>query len=160
METTLTTVEILDYQPSFKEDFKNLNLEWITQFFKLEETDRALLDDPETHIIEKGGFIFFAKVDGKIVGTAALLRESNKLYEIAKMAVTPQYQGRHIGKLLLQKGIDKAKSVAAKQVYLTTSTKLKTSLEMYRTHGFREAPFDPEMSVYEGSDVKMILNLK
>ena len=101
-----------------------------------------------------------AEVDEKIVGTGALLRESNKLYEIAYMAVTPSYQGRHIGKSLLKKAIDKAIQAGAKQVYLVTSTKLKASLEMYRTFGFRESPIDPEMSVYQGSDVKMSLNLK
>jgi putative acetyltransferase len=159
MEATTTIVEIIDYSPKFKEYFKNLNMEWMSQF-KIDNAHLAIVEHPEEQIIQKGGEIFFAEVDGKIVGTGALLRESNKLYEIAYMAVTPAYQGRHIGQSLLKKAIDKAILSGAKQVYLITSTKLKASLEMYRTFGFRESPFDPEMSVYQGSDVKMTLNLK
>lgn len=159
MEGVSTSLEILEYSPEYKDDFKRLNMEWMAQF-KLDVAHQLLIDDPDHQIIEKGGAIFFAKVDDKVVGTAALIRESNKLYEIADMAVTPQYQGRHIGKSLLIKAVDKAKALGGKQVYLITSTKLKTSLEMYKTFGFREMPFDPEMSLYEGSDVKMVLNLK
>jgi putative acetyltransferase len=159
MEVITASVEILDYSPVYNDDFKRLNMEWMAQF-KEEVAQKLLVENPEAQIIDNGGYIFFAKVDNKIVGTGALLRESNKLYEIADMAVTPQYQGRHIGKSLLQKAIDKAKVAGAKQVYLITSTKLKTSIEMYRTFGFREMPFDPEMSIYDGSDVKMVLNLK
>ena len=159
MEATTTIVEIIDYSTEYKEHFKNLNMEWMS-LFKIENAQLAIVEHPEEQIIQKGGFIFFAEVDAKIVGTGALLRESNKLYEIAYMAVTPAYQGRHIGKSLLKKAIDKAILAGAKQVYLVTSTKLKASLEMYRTFGFRESPLDPEMSVYQGSDVKMTLNLK
>ena len=159
MEATTTIVEIIDYSPEYKEHFKNLNMGWMSQF-KIDNAQRAIVEHPDEQIIQKGGFIFFAEVDEKIVGTGALLRESNKLYEIAYMAVTPSYQGRHIGKSLLKKAIDKAIQAGAKQVYLVTSTKLKASLEMYRTFGFRESPIDPEMSVYQGSDVKMSLNLK
>ncbi len=159
MEAITTSVEIIDYSPEYQEDFKNLNMGWMDQF-DMNSSHRAMIENPEEQIIKKGGSIFFAEVDGKIVGTGALLRESNKLYEIANMAVTPQYQGRHIGKALLKKAIDKAVQAGAKQVYLITSTKLKTSVEMYRTFGFRETLFDPEMSIYDGSDVKMVLNLK
>lgn len=159
MEAVSTSVEILEYDSQYKNDFKRLNMEWMAQF-KLDVAHQLLIDDPEAEIINKGGAVFFAKVDNQIVGTGALIRESNKLYEIADMAVTPQYRGRHIGKSLLIKAVEKAKSLGAKQVYLITSTHLTTSIEMYKTYGFRETPFDPEMSRYEGSDVKMVLNLK
>jgi N-acetylglutamate synthase-like GNAT family acetyltransferase len=159
MEATMSTITILDYRPELKEHFKNLNMEWLKQF-KNKAVRQVQVENPQEHIIEKGGFIFFAEMDNNIVGTSALLRESHKLYEIADMAVTPQYQGKHIGKILLQKTIDKAKQLGAKQVYLVSSTLLKTSLELYRALGFREMPYDPEMSIYDGSDVKMVLNLK
>ncbi len=159
METMSSPVEIIDYSPEYQDDFKNLNMGWMSQF-DMNNSHRTIIEHPDEQIIQKGGFIFFAWMDGKIVGTGALLRESNKLYEIANMAVTPQYQGRHIGKALLKKAIDKAVQAGAKQLYLITSTKLQASVEMYRAFGFRETLFDPEMSIYDGSDVKMVLNLK
>jgi N-acetylglutamate synthase-like GNAT family acetyltransferase len=161
MEITLT-LTIVDFQPTYKEDFKRLNTEWMQSYFNhVLPYDQALIDNPEREIIEKGGHIFFAQADDQIVGTCALLRESHKVYEIALMAVTPQFRGQHLGKALLVKAVEKAKLLGAKQVYLVTSTKLTTSLEMYKAFGFREVPFDPETSIYDdGSDVKMSLNLK
>jgi N-acetylglutamate synthase-like GNAT family acetyltransferase len=159
MEATMTTINILDYSPELKEHFKNLNMEWLKQF-KNTKARLIEVENPQEHIIEKGGFVYFAEIKNSIVGAIALLRESHKLYEIADMAVTASQQGKHIGKALLQKTIDTAKQLGAKQVYLVASTKLKASLEMYRAFGFREMPYDPEMSLFDGTDVKMVLNLK
>jgi putative acetyltransferase len=158
MEATMTAVDIIDYAPEYREDFVRLNAEWMTTYFgkKME----SHLENPEAAIIQNGGFILFAKSGDKIIGTCAILKENNKLYEIADMAVTPQYRGKHIGKRLLSAAIDQARKTGARQVYLITSSKLAASIELYRTYGFREAGFDIEMSIYEGSDVKMTLNLK
>lgn len=154
----MTTVDIIDYAPEYCDDFSRLNAEWMTTYFGKKMDNH--LDNPEETIISKGGFILFAKVGDEIIGTCAILKENNKLYEIADMAVTPQYRGKHIGKRLLSAAVDKVRKAGARQVYLVTSSKLTASLELYRTYGFRETGMDAELSVYEGSDVKMMLNLK
>ena len=158
MERTTILAEILDFIPEYRDDFKRLNAEWMSVYFgKSMDTH---LENPEETILKDGGFILFAKADEQIVGTAAILRETAKVYEIADMAVTPQYRGRNIGKQLLAEAVERVKKTGARQVYLITSSKLSASVELYRTYGFRETHFDPEMSIYEGSDIKMILNLK
>ena len=158
MEATMTHVDIIDYAPEFRDDFARLNAEWMTTYFGKKMDNH--LDNPEETIINNGGFILFAKAGDEIIGTCAILKENNKLYEIADMAVTPQYRGKHIGKRLLSAAVDKVRKTGARQVYLITSSKLAASVELYRTYGFRETGMDAEMSVYEGSDVKMTLNLK
>lgn len=158
MEATLTTFDIIDYAPEYRKNFAQLNAEWMTTYFGKQMDDH--LEDPETSIINEGGFILFAKSGDKIIGTCAILKENNKLYEIADMAVAPQYRGQNIGKRLLNAAVEKVRVAGARQVYLVTSSKLTASIELFRTYGFRETSFDAEMSVYEGSDVKMILNLK
>ena len=158
MERTTILAEILDFIPEYRDDFKRLNAEWMSVYFgKSMDTH---LENPEETILKDGGFILFAKADEQIVGTAAILRETAKIYEIADMAVTPQYRGQNIGKQLLAEAVERVKKMGARQVYLITSSKLSASVELYRTYGFRETHFDPEMSIYEGSDIKMILNLK
>ena len=158
MERTTILAEILDFAPQYRADFKRLNAEWMSVYFgKSMDTH---LENPEETILKDGGFILFAKADEQIVGTAAILRETAKIYEIADMAVTPQYRGQNIGKQLLAEAVERVKKTGARQVYLITSSKLSASVELYRTYGFRETHFDPEMSIYEGSDIKMILNLK
>jgi putative acetyltransferase len=159
METAMVSFKILDYNPQFKETFKTLNLEWMRQY-KIDLYREAILNDPEAHIINKGGAIFFVEMDKKIVATCALIRESNKVFEIADMAVTPQYQGLHIGKSLLQNAIEKAKAKGAKQIYVVVNNTLKPALEMYSAYSFREVPFDPEMGGHGDNEIKMVLNLK
>lgn len=154
----MTHVDIIDYAPEFRDDFARLNAEWMTTYFGKKMDNH--LDNPEETIINNGGFILFAKSGDEIIGTCAILKENNKLYEIADMAVTPQYRGKHIGKRLLSAAVDTVRKTGARQVYLITSSKLTASVELYRTYGFRETGMDAEMSVYEGSDVKMTLNLK
>ena len=155
----MTTFSIIDYTPQYKEAFKSLNYEWMRPF-KISLYRQLLLNDPEMHIINKGGKIFFVETDKKIIATCALIRESNKVYEIADMAVTPAYQGQHIGKSLVQHAIEKAKALGAKQVYVVVNSTLKPALEMYSAYSFREVPLDPEMSDIGENEIKMVLNLK
>ncbi len=159
MESTIKTlkVQILDFSPDFRDDFKRLNDEWMTAYFG-KSTDNHL-DRPEA-IIDDGGYILFAEYEGKIVGTCAILKESNKLFEIADMSVTPEFRGRNIGKQLLSEAIERVKKANARQIYLVTSSKLTISVEMFKTYGFHETGTDAEMSMYDATDIKMTLNLK
>lgn len=159
MEDTITTlkVQIVDFSPEFRDDFKRLNHEWMTAYFG-KSTDNHL-DRPET-IIEDGGYILFAQYEGQIVGTCAILKESNKRFEIADMSVTPEFRGRNIGKQLLSAAVEQVKKANAREIYLVTSSKLTVSVEMFKTYGFRETGFDAEMSMYDATDIKMTLNLK
>jgi ribosomal protein S18 acetylase RimI-like enzyme len=159
MKATITTlnVTILDFSPQFRDDFKRLNAEWMTANFGKNTDDH--LDRPET-IIENGGYILFAEYEGQIVGTCAILKESNKIFEIADMSVTPEFRGRNIGKLMLSEAIERVRKANAREVYVITSSKLTISLEMFKTYGFRETGFDAEMSIYDATDIKMTLNLK
>lgn len=159
MEDTITTlkVQIVDFSPEFRDDFKSLNAEWMTAFFG-KNTDNHL-DRPES-IVENGGYILFAEHKGQIVGTCAILKESNKRFEIANMSVTPEFRGRNIGKQLLSAAVERVKKANAREIYLVTSSKLTISVEMFKTYGFREAGFDAELSMYDATDIKMTLNLK
>ena len=52
-----------------------------------------MLRNPKQFFIDKGGFIFFAKLNGAIAGTFAMLKEQDNVYELSKMAVHEKYQG-------------------------------------------------------------------
>ena len=71
----MQTVEIIDYTPQYKEDFKRLNVEWISAYFTLEPYELGMLNDPEGSILDKGGKVFFAKKGDAIIGTCALLKK-------------------------------------------------------------------------------------
>lgn len=150
-------INIIHYTSAYKEVFKAINLEWLDGFALTESHDLQILNDPEETILKTGGSIFLAKSGDEIVGTAAIIYEGNNMFELAKMAVIPAFQGRGISKMLLQKCIDVAKEKGGKKMILFSNSRLKTALSLYEKNGFRfvEATDSP----FETADVKMELYL-
>ncbi|MBE9586317.1 bifunctional helix-turn-helix transcriptional regulator/GNAT family N-acetyltransferase [Mucilaginibacter sp. JRF] len=151
-----TDVKILDYKPELAPHFKSLNVEWINTYFTVEAHDLEQLDHPE-HILNNGGRIIFAEVDGDIAGTCALIKTGYLEYEIAKMGVSPKYQGRKIGQALMTSIVDTARSLGAKRIWLGSNSKLAPALAVYRKFGFVDIPVGD--SPYKRADVKMEMYL-
>ncbi len=156
----MNEVEIIDYTPQYQADFKRLNLEWIEQFFKTEETDLKMLNDPQGYILDNGGFIYVALYDKKPVGVIALIKMENEEFdfELAKMGVSPAAQGKGIGWLLGQKVIEKAKAEGARNLYLESNTILKPAVNLYRKMGFRKVA--GHYTPYERCNIQMVLDLE
>ncbi len=132
----LASIEILDYEPTLKPVFEELNREWIEAYFTMEPEDEKIFADPYTAIIAPGGFIFFARYQGEIVGTCALVQEEVDTVELQKMAVTPTAQGQQVGKKLMLHAIEKARVLKAKAMVLQTNSKLTKAIQLYRKMGF------------------------
>ena len=147
-------IEIVQFRPELAAAFESLNRAWIERLFKMEDADLKVLRDPHA-IIVKGGQIFFAMDGGAAVGTTALLRVSPAIYELAKMAVTPAYQGRGIAERLGREAIDYARRAGAERVFLETNSSLKNAIRLYERLGFAHAPLKP--SPYVRADVYMEL---
>ena len=50
-----------------------------------------MLNHPVETVINRGGFIFLAKSGETIIGSAGLMKEYEDVYELAKMAVAPDF---------------------------------------------------------------------
>jgi GNAT superfamily N-acetyltransferase len=151
-------VEIIEYEPQYKAYFKQLNLEWIEQYFAVEALDTAFLSNPEQYYLQPGGYIFFARYCGEIVGTCALLKHRERGFELSKMGVTKYYRGMGIGKKLAKTAIEKVKSLGEKGLFLETNTRLRTAILLYKKLGFRERPFPHGRSErYQRADTYMVL---
>lgn len=50
-------VRIVAYEDKYQSAFKQLNEEWISTYFKMEEADYKALDNPKTYILDRGGKI-------------------------------------------------------------------------------------------------------
>ncbi|WP_269242826.1 GNAT family N-acetyltransferase [Flavobacterium limnophilum] len=150
-------IVIVPFSPDLKEAIKNLNLEWLEKKFKVEPQDELMLSNPQGEIIDKGGMIFYAKYDGKIVGTASLLKIDETTFELSKMAVTDAVQGLGIGNQLMEHCIKIAREKKIKKLVLYTNRKLSPALNLYIKYGFQEVGMAE--SLYERADVKMELTL-
>jgi len=155
------TIKIVDYSRKLKKHFKDLNLEWLNKYFEVEKADEMILNNPEKYIINKGGFILFAKAEDNICGTVAVKRNSDSEYEMTKMAVSEEYQGKKIGKKLAKEAIKKAKSLGAAKIVLETSLRLEKAVKLYRKLGFTEVDYDTNTKTrYERPTIKMELKFK
>ena len=150
-------IRIVDYEPQYKQAFRDLNEEWIQQYFKMEAADYKYLDYPEENIINKSGYILFALYHDHPVGVCALIRMDDKTFELGKMAVSPAVKGKGIGTLLGEAAIEKAQQAGAARLYLESNTVLKPALNLYQKLGFKRVVDKP--SPYERSNIQMELIL-
>ncbi|NHA03627.1 GNAT family N-acetyltransferase [Mucilaginibacter sp. HC2] len=131
-------VTVTNYDPQYARYFKNLNIEWINTYFTVEEHDLEQLNHPEEYIIGPGGEILFAHIDDDVVGTCAVIKTGEAEYELAKMAVSPKYQGRKIGNALMEAAIAKTKELGGTRLWLGSNTLLSPAISLYRKYGFKE----------------------
>ena len=150
----MNQIEIIDYQPELQPHFERINKAWVEQYFSLEPFDIAQLEDPEGNIIQKGGHIIFAKEDREILGTVAIIPSTEPhTFELIKMGVAQEGQGRGVGFQLGKAILEKAKSLGAQRVVLFSSSKLGPALQLYKKLGFQD--LDMGCGQYGRCNVKM-----
>ena len=154
-----TTLEIIPFDNIYSNDFYVLNREWLETYFYVEPFDEAVLSNPKEHIIDQGGFIFFAKLKTQIVGTYAFMPLKDQPgFELTKMAVSPNLRGQKIGQQLLTHCLDFAKTNHFSRLLLYSNTTLENAIYLYKKIGFKEIPLEKE-SPYKRSDIKMEFDL-
>ncbi len=141
----MVDIQFRSFQPGDEIAFRIFNEDWISKYFTIEEPERLLLRDPVGQILERGGHVFMALVDGRPVGCCALLTHGDGTFEVAKNTVMETYRGQGVGKKMLQYVIDQAKALGASRLYLETSTKLANAIHLYESMGFCHLP--PERRV-------------
>jgi putative acetyltransferase len=149
--------EIIAFENKYQPDFYRLNIAWLDQYGLTESHDLMILNDPENSIIKQGGFIWLAKAGDEIVGSAAIIKEADGIFELAKMAVSDAFRGKGISKLLIATCINKAKAIGAKKLELFSNHQLTTALGLYEKYGFRYV--DVTNSPFTTADVKMEMYL-
>ena len=153
------SVHIRSFLPGDESAFRQLNEEWISHYFVLEQADRDALNDPQTAILASGGEIFFALLAGRTLGCCALVPHAGA-WEVAKMAVSPDARGHGIGRLLLAHTIASARTRGIARLYLESNRILTPALRLYESLGFQHLP--PERiapSPYSRANVFMELLL-
>lgn len=152
-------IQVVTFDQRYADDFARLNYEWIGRYFKVEEHDREMLDAPYEYVIRPGGQILFALAGDEVAGTVALLAADEDMFELAKMAVSPDFQGRGISNKLMQACVDYARSVGKKRIFLESNTKLTPAISLYRKFGFKEVPLAAN-SPYERVNIRMELAIE
>lgn len=99
----------------------------------------ADIADVQQHYMSNGCFwcLFDSKV---LIGTVAvrIIDMENKVIELKRMFVLPEYQGKGYGKLLLKHAIDYAKEQQYHKICLDTRKQFSAAQHLYRNSGFLE----------------------
>ncbi len=137
-----------------RDAYKDLNVQWISDLFTVEESDEKVLNHPEK-ITENGGYIFMAEYEGKPVGTCSLVKTADPKYdfEVAKFAVDNTIRGKGIGKMLMDACIEKAHEKDGKRIFLETNHLLKAAIHLYERFGFIRIPL--KHAGHERTDILM-----
>lgn len=151
------SIEIIPYQPQYANDFRDLNLAWLKKYFWVEPHDEEVLGKPDHYILSPGGNIFFVKDKDRIIGTVALMKIEDGVFELTKMAVTPEYQGKNIGQQLMEHTLQYAKDQGWKKLIIYSNRKLENAIYIYKKYGFEEIPIEAN-NPYARGDIKMKLD--
>ena len=152
----MKNVLVTDFQSQYSSQFYQLNRVWIEESWVLEDSDKKDLLNPEI-IIHNGGQIFFAISKDEVIGTVAMIKNSDKIYELAKMTVKSSYRGKGVANLLMDKCIEFAFKKNASEIFLISNDSLTVARNLYEKYGFKEVVLDSQK--YKRGNVKMILQI-
>jgi len=151
-------ISIESFKKEYTSAFYYLNKEWIEESWELEESDINDLSTPKEYIIDKGGEVFFAIKDNKVIATSAMVYIDDSTFELAKMTVAKEFRGLGIANQLMDRCIDFAKGKNAKYIVLITNSALVIARNLYDKYRFKEIDLDSDKYGDRGN-VKMTLNL-
>ena len=151
-------ISIESFKKEYTSAFYSLNKEWIEESWELEESDINDLSTPKEYIIDKGGEVFFAIKDNKVIATSAMVYIDDSTFELAKMTVAKEFRGLGIANQLMDRCIDFAKGKNAKYIVLITNSALVIARNLYDKYQFKEIDLDSDKYGDRGN-VKMTLNL-
>jgi ribosomal protein S18 acetylase RimI-like enzyme len=147
---------IVEFDPAYAKRFGELNYQWISESYGVEEHDHEVLDHPIEAVIRPGGQIFFALIGDDVAGTVAMVPYEDDAFELTKMAVDPEFRGRGIGDRLMEACIGFTRRSSRNRIILESNTKQVAAIQLYRKFTFTETPLDPN-SQYVRANIRMEL---
>jgi len=149
---------VREYDDTLADAFHRINAEWISDMFRLEENDVQILTRPRELIVDRGGVILFVEAEGLgVVGTCALIRIEEGVYELTKMGVLESARGRKAGEFLLAATLERARTMGIETLYLLTNSRCAPAIHLYEKLGFvHDAEIKERYAArYERCDVAM-----
>ena len=135
--STPQLLTIHEFSDELASHFHDINAEWINAMFKLEATDREVLENPRAKIVDPGGVILFVEARGLgIVGTCALQKTGARSFELTKMGVRESARGLKAGEFLLEAMIARAMGLGAEPLYLLSNARCAAAIHLYEKLGF------------------------
>ncbi len=133
------SLHIRPFEPRDQDTVRRLVLAGLGEHFGwIDETRNPDLDDIETNYLKREHTFIVAEIDGKLVGTGALLTESQNTGRIVRISVSQARRRNGIGRALVTRLLSIARQKNFKQVRVATTPGWHDAIELYRRCGFTE----------------------
>jgi putative acetyltransferase len=87
------------------------------------------------------GRLLLAQLAGQPAGCVALRKLENSICEMKRLYVRPNYRGKRLGRILVDRVIAEARTIGYQRMRLdTVASSMQDAIELYRRIGFREIP--------------------
>jgi GNAT superfamily N-acetyltransferase len=106
--------------------------------------------EPRAYVGSSDKTVFFAYVDNALAGQIRLWKHWNNYAYIDDIAVEPEYRGRGIGRALIERTVEWAKSKELPGIMLETQDNNVAACQLYERCGFKLYGFDTQL--YKGLD--------
>jgi N-acetylglutamate synthase-like GNAT family acetyltransferase len=110
-------------------------IKWLNTDLCFQNIEEELNNFPEKYQEPDGAFII-AKENDNIAGCVGLKRLDNGICEMKRLFVTDNYKGKGIGKKLVERIIEEAKSKKYEIMRLDTFERMESALGIYYKTGF------------------------
>lgn len=95
------------------------------------------LENLENHYGSLGEAFFVAEDGQKIIGTAAVKREDDRIAIIRRIFVAPEYRKKQIGIKLLTRAIEFCKEVGYRELVFRTTSRMTGAIALVKKQGFQ-----------------------
>lgn len=112
--------------------------------------DLLLLADPSRRLIEdyiKDSVVLGIQEGGEMRGVVVATHISSTSWEIKNIAVSPQHQGKGLGKNLLHEAVNECVARGAHEVWIGTGNSSIKQLGLYQKMGFRMVAIDRDFFI-------------
>ena len=131
----ITDLAIRPFQPEDQSAVKALILAGLEERWgTIDPAKNPDLD--EIAVSYAGGFFRVAEMDGRIVGTGALVPRAEGESEIRRMSVARDLRRRGIGGAILDRLIGDAQASGCRRIILETTSTWEDAVAFYRKRGF------------------------
>lgn len=123
----------------------------------LENTDKDL-SDLDNYYFNNNGWFGVIRDKGKaVIGSYGLIKIDDHTCELRKMYLYPEYQGKGLGKKMMDHAVHKAAQLGYRKITLETNRVLNKAIGLYTKYGFEV--YRPE-HLSERCDLTMRKSLK
>ena len=121
----------------------------------------ALKNRVNTFFDNESSYSYFKVIEeyDNVLGCAGLIPQSPDLVEFSTLAVSPDVQGRGLGRTLLESAIEEAKNQGFSKMFLWTYEHMKFAIALYKKYGFVEETPPCEDDLQELNPIYMVKDL-